>query len=328
MNDQRLLLGFAGTPQLAACFLRDLLAWDAAKVLLVYTRPDPPRWRGGEQRRLGPVKELALRHGLPVLQPTRAAQFDPEPLRRLDVLLVAAYGLLLPTDVLQAPRLGCVNLHFSLLPRWRGAAPIAHALLAGDEESGISLIRMDERLDTGPLLCQESCPIGPQDTAGSLEQRLAALGAPCVRETLLALREGRLRPRPQEQAQACYAPRLDKEQARLDWEKPAALLERQVRAYHPRPGAYMKLASEATAGRRLKIHRAVVVASEAHPGSNGPPAPGAVIRSGKEGIDILAGDGKLLRLLEVQPEGRRRMPAAAFWRGWSKGSKLLVNRSR
>ncbi len=307
MNKRRLRLGFAGTPKLAACFLHDLLGWEAVQVLLVCTRPDRYQGRKARGKSFGPVKELAVSHGLPVLQPECAAHLAPEALRDLDVLLVVAYGLLLPAAVLRAPHLACVNVHFSLLPRWRGAAPVAHALLAGDEETGISLFQMTERLDAGPLLHQESCRVSARDTTGSLEQRLVALGLPCVRESLLTLRDGNARPRPQEQGHASYAPRLDKKQFRLDWKQPAALLERQVRACHPRPGAYLDLECG-----RLKVHRAVVRAGAARG------TPGQVLYSGNDGVDIVAGDGAILRLLEVQPAGRRVMSAAAFRHGWGR----------
>ncbi len=292
---------FAGTPEFAAIPLGALLE-RGYPVVAVLTQPDRPAGRG---RRLtpSPVKRLARAHRLPVLQPRTLR--DDAVLASLgawdaDLMVVAAYGLLLPPPVLALPRLGCINIHASLLPRWRGAAPIQRAILAGDEETGITIMQMDEGLDTGPILHAVSCPIEPGDTAATLHDRLAALGARALLEALEFMMQDRLVPRPQDERHACFAPKISKAEACLDWTLPAVDLERRVRAFDPWPVAYTTLA-----GRPLRIWRARVV------GPIPPAPPGTVVTADRAGLTVATGEGGLC-LLEVQPAGGRRMAVADY----------------
>jgi len=297
----KLKIIFAGTPQFAAVPLTALLESEY-RIAAVLTQPDRPAGRG---RRLSasPVKELALAHHLPLLQP--ATLKDEESVAALaacdaDLMVVVAYGLILPPAVLALPRLGCINIHASLLPRWRGAAPIQRAILAGDRETGITIIQMDEGLDTGAMLHRLSCPIHDDDTAAALHDRLAGLGAHALLETLKLLEQDRLDPCPQDESLACYAAKISKQEAQLDWSLSAVDLERRVRAFDPWPVAYTFVD-----GERLRVWRAQPV--DLPEGV----APGTVLMAGREGITVAAAEGGL-RLLEVQPAGGRRMTAAEF----------------
>jgi len=300
-------IAFAGTPAFAVPALEAIVA-SGASVPLVLTQPDRPAGRG---RRLTPppVKEVALAHGLPVAQPRSLA--DPDLVgewgldtRPPDLLVVVAYGLLLPKWVLDWPVRGCVNLHASLLPRWRGAAPIQHAILAGDDETGVSLMRMDAGLDTGPVYRSRRVLIEPTQTAGDLHDRLAALGAELLAEALPALLRGELEPVPQDDALATYAPKIAKADARLDFRKPAARLAREVRAYQPWPVSY----AEDRDGRVLRVHAAEALPA---PADAADVRPGRIVAAGRGGIDVKTGDG-VLRLLRVQPPSSRAMDAAAY----------------
>lgn len=293
---------FAGTPPFAAAAL-DALADAGHDIVLVLTQPDRPSGRG---MKLTPsaVKAAALARGLPVYQPaslkpgeSRAALADAQ----ADVMVVAAYGLLLPQPVLDLPRLGCLNIHASLLPRWRGAAPIQRALLAGDSETGITIMQMDAGLDTGAMLTKTVVPIGPEDTAGTLHDVLAAAGARAIVDALA--RYAALVPEPQDDAQATYAAKLTKDEAKLDWSLPAATLARAVRAYNPVPGAWTLLD-----GAPLKIWHAEVVAGGGEPGT--------VLYAENDRLLVACGDGALA-LTEIQPAGSKRMPVAAFLAGRS-----------
>jgi methionyl-tRNA formyltransferase len=240
---------------------------------------------------------------LTVFQPNNLrAEADLVALEALqaDLMVVVAYGLLLPARVLAAPRLGCVNIHASLLPRWRGAAPIQRALLAGDAETGITIMQMDEGLDTGPMLHRLRCPIGSKETGGELHDRLSELGARALMEALPGIAAGSLTPEPQDAAGACYARKLDKAEASIDWARSAPEIERQVRAFNPWP-----VAQTGYAGKVLRIWEA-----KALPGTTGD-APGQVLASGRAGIEVATGDGRLL-ILRLQLPGKKALTAGDF----------------
>jgi methionyl-tRNA formyltransferase len=291
---------FAGTPAFAVPTLERLCA--RADVGLVLTQPDRPRGRG-LRTEYSAVKRKALELDRRCEQPP--ALRDPGLLKQWplapDLLVVIAYGLLLPDWMLAWPRVGCVNLHASLLPRWRGAAPIQHALLAGDPQTGVSLMRIESALDRGPVYSTARTPIGATETAGELHDRLAMLAADLVDTHLLDVVSGRLQPEPQDDARATYAPKIAKSSAVLDWRKPAAELERQVRAFNPWPIAESSL----TDGRRLRIYRAHALDDDARP------SPGAISAVGPRGIEVGTGRGRL-RLEVVQPDGAKAMDAAAY----------------
>jgi len=294
---------FAGTPEFAARALEALIA-AGHTIALVLTQPDRPAGRGMKLTP-SPVKNLALHHGLPVYQPLTLREAELQaPLRAVsaEVMIVAAYGLILPQAVLDIPARGCINLHASLLPRWRGAAPIQRAILAGDAETGITLMQMDAGLDTGAMLSRHPLAIGAEETAGQLHDRLAALGAEAIVALLPRLAE--VVGEPQETRLATYAAKIDKAQARLDWQQPALALLRQVRAYNPVPGAWTLLD-----GQPFKVWQAETMASAVRAAP-----PGTVLRADGEGIEVACATGGL-RLLEVQAAGGKRLSAAAFLAG-------------
>ncbi len=296
---------YAGTPEFAVAPLEVLLA-AGYSVVGVFTQPDRPAGRGREPRP-SPVKQAALRHGLEVFQPERLATPEQQQLLAgldADLMIVTAYGLILPQAVLDMPRLGCVNIHASLLPRWRGAAPIQRAIIAGDDKTGITLMQMDAGLDTGAMLAQRECAIHDDDTGASLHDRLMRLGADTLLHSLPELLAGRLTPRPQDEAQASYAHKLSKQEAELDWRQSAAQLQRCVRAFDPWPVAYTGYRKK---GRSQLLRVWQAEALDARHDA----APGTVIASGKHGIDVACGDG-VLRLQQVQGAGKRRMDAAEF----------------
>ena len=299
---------FAGTPDFAATVLAALLE-TKHELACVYTQPDRPAGRG-RKLKASPVKILAERSGIPVRQP--ASLRPPEVRQTLaalepEVMVVAAYGLLLPAEILTTPTNGCINVHASLLPRWRGAAPIQRAILAGDRETGVSIMQMDEGLDTGNVLRTIRCEVSRDDTAGSLHDRLARLGAETLLETLESVSEGRLRPVPQEEALATYAPRIEKQEARLDWRLDAEFLERQVRAFNPWPVTFTELPDAAgSTGTRLRVWRARVGLDEA-----ASTTPGSVVFTRADGIGVATGRGVLV-LDEVQVPGSRVMSVADF----------------
>jgi methionyl-tRNA formyltransferase len=296
-----LRLVFAGTPAFAIPAL-EALASSGHEVVLVLTQPDRPAGRG---MRLTPsaVAQAATRLALAIAKPASLREPDIQrQLRnaRVDAMVVAAYGLILPRAVLEIPPRGCLNIHASLLPRWRGAAPIQRALLAGDASTGVCIMQMEAGLDTGPVLLERSLPIGPRDTTGTLTEKLSVLGASAIVETLARL--DTLKPHPQDPALATYAAKIDKAEARLDWQRPTLELDRCIRAFNPAPGAEAELA-----GVRLKIWEAEPV---------GDPAlkPGSMLRKGRSELYVGCSDGAL-RLLRVQRPGGRNMTAGELLQG-------------
>ena len=291
---------FAGTPEFARAALAALIG-AGHELALVLTQPDRPSGRGMKLTP-SPVKQEAEKHGIPVYQP--ASLKDPASHQTIreaaaEAMVVAAYGLILPQAVLDIPPRGCLNIHASLLPRWRGAAPIQRAIEAGDRETGIAIMQMEAGLDTGPVLLEKRLPILDADTGASLHDKLAALGAAAIVEAISRLDE--LRPTPQPQQGVTYAAKLAKEEARLDWSLPAAVLARKVRAFNPVPGAWTEFD-----GVPLKIWQA-----EAVPGKG---RPGEVLQAAAGQLVVACGEGAL-RLAELQKAGARRMDAEAFLAG-------------
>ena len=305
-------IAFAGTPEFARVAL-EAIAAAGFEIVLVLTQPDRPAGRGMKLQ-ASPVKQLAVARGWPVVQPrslrldgkypedaaaARAAILDA----RLDVMVVAAYGLILPQWVLDAPRLGCLNIHASLLPRWRGAAPIHRAIEAGDEETGVTIMQMDAGLDTGDMLIGESLPIG-EDSTAQLHDRLAALGGRLIVEALQQAEAGLLKPVAQPIEGISYAHKVEKQEAQVDWTQDAATIVRRIRAFDPFPGA-----SSTVAGETLKLWAARV--------QSGPPAdaPGTVLAVSPTGVAVAARDAVVM-LTELQRPGGKRLPVAEFLRGF------------
>jgi methionyl-tRNA formyltransferase len=297
-----LRIAFAGTPQFALPALRVLLA-SRHRVVGVLTQPDRPAGRG-QQLRASPVKLLATGHGLAVAQP--ATLKTPEGRAELtrwdpDLLVVVAYGLILPAPVLALPRFGCVNIHGSLLPRWRGAAPIQRAILAGDAETGVTIMQLDAGLDTGPMLLERRRPIHSHDTAGDLHDALAELGAVALAEAVDGIALGTLAARPQPAAGATYAPKIEKAEARLDWNAGAVELDRRVRAFNPWP-----MAETSFAGEQLKVLRARIADQPATDA-----APGTLLGIAEDGLRVACGEG-VLAVRELQRAGKRPISARDF----------------
>ena len=291
---------FAGTPEFAAQHLQALL--DAGRqIVAVYTQPDRPAGRG-QKLMPSPVKQLALQHGIAVYQPQTlrdpAAQAELAALAP-DLMVVVAYGLILPQVVLDTTRLGCINSHASLLPRWRGAAPIQRAIEAGDASSGVTVMQMEAGLDTGPMLLKVTTTITAEDTGGSLHDRLATLGSQAVVEAVTKLAAGELRGEVQDDSLATYAHKLNKDEARLDWSRPAVELERLVRAFNPWPICHSTLNGEA-----LKVHAAQL--------GEGQGAPGSVLAADKSGLTVACGEGAL-RLTRLQLPGGKPLSFADLY---------------
>lgn len=319
-------VGFAGTPEFSKLALHAILN-AGFKVPLVLTQPDRPSGRG---LKLTPsaVKQLALEHDIPVLQP-RSLRLDgkyPEDAQaaqlalqqaQLDVLVVAAYGLILPTWVLQTPRYGCLNIHASLLPRWRGAAPIQRSIEAGDLQTGVTIMQMDEGLDTGAMLLVEPLDIVAHDNASTLHDKLAEQGARLIVQALRELPSGTLTATAQPEAGVTYASKLDKAEAALDLQAPAELLARRIRAFNPAPGATVRLPGIA---EPVKVWNAIALTDHPTTASKDNDGFAQVLNVSADGIDIATGQG-ILRLLELQRPGGKRQPASIFIAGWSATSR-------
>ena len=299
---KRLRILFAGTPDFAASSLKALI--DAGhQVIGVYTQPDRPAGRG---RKLtpSPVKKVALDNDLPVYQPLNfKLDEDRQALADLgaDLMIVVAYGLLLPKAVLNAPRLGCINVHASLLPRWRGAAPIHRSLLAGDSETGVTIMQMDIGLDTGAMLLKKSCPITPSDTSGELHDRLAGIGSAALLESLPGIADETIIHQTQDDSLACYAHKLEKAEGQIDWQQPAMEIARQVRGLYPWPVAFTSLN-----GETLRVWYAEAD-TQTDPGTA---TPGTIIATDKKAIIVASGQG-VVRLLKIQLPGSKAMETSA-----------------
>lgn len=300
-------LVYMGTPAFAATILAALIE-AGHHILAVYTQPPRPAGRG-HRPQPSPVQLLAAQHGLALRSPvslrTQEAQAEFADLGA-DIAVVAAYGLILPPSILRAPRLGCLNVHASLLPRWRGAAPIQRALLAGDTVTGITIMQMEEGLDTGPILVQQAVSTAPGTTAAGLSAELAVLGGRLILEALDGIADGTLVPRPQPQDGVTYARKIGREDGRLDWRRAAASLERQVRALDPWPGVYFESPGRRGGGERIRVLAAIVL-----PGESGS-APGTVLDNN---LSIACGEGAF-RPLRLQRPGRAPLDAATFLRGF------------
>lgn len=292
---------FAGTPEFSLPTLQWLLS-SQHPLVAVYTQPDRPAGRG-RKLTASPVRQLAEKNNIQVYQPVKLDNDDVlSDLRRLapDLMVVVAYGLLLPPAVLTLPRLGCINIHASLLPRWRGAAPIQRAIIAGDPETGVSLMQMEAGLDCGPVLASQRCAIHPNETSGQLHDRLASLGAGLLEKNLGEIEAGHLVPCQQDESQVTYAKKIAKQEAVIDWQCDAAAIARQVAAFNPWP-----VAETARPGERLRVWEAAVVDGVATD------KPGTVIDEGREGIDVACGEG-ILRIGRIQLPGGRPVTAADF----------------
>ncbi|WP_049723010.1 methionyl-tRNA formyltransferase [Gilvimarinus polysaccharolyticus] len=301
-----LRLIFAGTPEFAAAHLDSLLA-GPHQVVACYTQPDRPAGRG-KKLKPSPVKERALAAGLPVHQPLSLKDPSEQALLanyNADVMVVVAYGLLLPKAVLDTPRLGCINVHASLLPRWRGAAPIQRAIEAGDTESGVTIMQMDVGLDTGDMLAKVSCPIGTTDTGGSLHDTLLALGSPALTDTLAQLANGTAQPQVQDDTQSNYAAKITKAEAELDWQQSAAVLEQKIRAFNPFPVTFCRPAN--APDTRIRVWQA-----DLGPTTDAPA--GSITEIGDSYLEVACGDGSL-RLTLLQLPGKRALPVADLLRG-------------
>ena len=311
---------FAGTPDFAAQHLHALLN-SSHNVIAVYTQPDKPAGRG-KKLQASPVKQLAEQHQIPVYQPKSLRKPEAQAeLRALnaDVMVVVAYGLILPQAVLDMPTYGCLNVHGSLLPRWRGAAPIQRAIWAGDKQTGVTIMQMDAGLDTGDMLHKVFCDIDLQDTSADLYHKLAEIAPNALIEVLNHLTDGTFIAEPQDDTQSNYAEKLSKEEAKLDWQLSAAQLERNIRAFNPWPMAYLQLTDEQGNPQTLKVYQATVLPSVSQ-------TPGTIISADKNGIQIATADG-VLNLLQLQPAGKKPMSAQDLLNGradWFAVGKVLA----
>lgn len=293
---------FAGTPDFAAVALKALID-SPHDIIAVYTQPDRPSGRGLKLTP-SPVKTLAMQHGLPIHQPSSLKSEEEQTTLanfHADVMVVAAYGMLLPKAVLSIPRLGCINIHPSLLPRWRGAAPIQRTIFAGDKVTGVAIMQMDEGLDTGDVLLQHEYTLAPDETSQTLHDKLAVIGAKALMETLALLQDNKAKPIPQTNENTTYATKITKEEARIDWTQSANELENKIRAFNPRPVAFAEWQKEPL---RVWMARAM----EQDHGK----APGTILNASKEGLDVATGRG-VLRLLQVQLPGGKMLSVSDFY---------------
>ena len=293
---------FMGTPRFA-CPTLQMLIDRGENVIAVVTQPDRPKGRG-QQLQFPPVKELALSHGIPVMQPVKVRVAEAvEEIRELqpDLIIVVAFGQILPKALLDIPRYGCINIHASLLPRYRGAAPLNWCLINGEQETGITTMMMDVGLDTGDMLLKRTTAITPEDDASSLHDRLSLLGAETMAETLDLLMAGKLQPEKQDDSLSCYAPMLKKELGAINWNAAAATISNLVRGVTPWPGAYTMFD-----GKVVKIHKVRV--------GSGKGTPGEILNAGKTGIEAACADGSII-IEELQLEGKKRLPAGEFLAG-------------
>ena len=305
---QGLRIIFAGTPEFAAEHLKALLG-SRHQVIAVYSQPDRPAGRG-KKLTASPVKEVALAHKIPVYQPLNFK--SPEAVAELaslnaDLMVVVAYGLILPKVVLDTPRLGCINVHASILPRWRGAAPIQRAIEAGDKETGVTIMQMDVGLDTGDMLFKAYCPILPEDTGGSLHDKLTSVGTPALLDTLEQIATGTVNPQKQDDTQSNYAPKLSKEEAALDWQLAAEKLALKVRAFNPFPIAHTKIAG-ASDDQRIRVWAAKAIDKQTNS------MPGSIAHIDADGLWIACKNGQLVLEL-LQLPGKKAMQVSEILRG-------------
>ena len=310
---------FAGTPDFAAQHLQAILN-SQHNVIAVYTQPDKPAGRG-KKLQASPVKQLAEQNNIPVYQPKSLRKEEQSELKALnaDVMVVVAYGLILPKAVLDAPRLGCLNVHGSILPRWRGAAPIQRSIWAGDVQTGVTIMQMDEGLDTGDMLHKVYCDILPTETSTSLYNKLAELAPSALIDVLDNLENGKFIAEKQDDSQSNYAEKLSKEEAQLDWSLSAMQLERNIRAFNPWPIAYFSTEDKDGNGQTLKVYQAEVLPHQDKPA-------GTILSADKNGIQIATVDG-VLNLLQLQPAGKKPMSAQDLLNGraeWFTIGKMLA----
>ncbi len=299
---------FAGTPEFAVHHLQALLDDGRHEIIAVYTQPDRPAGRG-KKLTPSPVKALAQAHDLPVYQPVSLKDTEQQKILsalNADIMVVVAYGLLLPKAILETPQLGCINVHASLLPRWRGAAPIQRSIEAGDSETGVTIMQMDVGLDTGDMLLKARCPITEQDTGGTLHDTLVSIGPPALLKTLLELEEGTAVAEKQDNDLSNYAPKISKEEGLVDWSQPAETIARKVRAFNPFPVTYTTLEREE--GGENKDERVRIWQAKSATGCTAM-SPGSICETNNEGIRVNTGKGGLL-ITELQLPGKKRLPVA------------------